>query len=253
MPLWTAEALAVRHYDLGEADRIVVLLTRDRGKKRGVARGARRPRSPFAAAFEPLTHLLVTCVEREGGDLVRLRSAEVLASLLAGPAPAALGYAEYFAELLDAAAPEAEPNERLFRLAAATAEALRAGVSVEPLARYFEYWLLRLQGVYPAITACAACGVPFGADGAVLVPGEWALRCPRCQPGEGWATVSAAGLAFLGAAARTSPRALAGLSLTQSVATELAAAHRLLLAAHLERELKSVRVLRELAAVWNPT
>ena len=45
MPLHTADALILRTYKLGEADRIVVFLTEDRGKKRGVAKGARRPRS----------------------------------------------------------------------------------------------------------------------------------------------------------------------------------------------------------------
>ena len=45
MPLYTADALVLRTYKLGEADRIVVFLTRDRGKKRGVAQSARRPRS----------------------------------------------------------------------------------------------------------------------------------------------------------------------------------------------------------------
>ena len=55
MPLYTAEALILRTYKLGEADRIVVFLTRDRGKKRGVAKYARRPRSRFTASLEPLT------------------------------------------------------------------------------------------------------------------------------------------------------------------------------------------------------
>ena len=55
MPLYTADALVLRTYKLGEADRIVVFLTRDRGKKRGVAKGARRPRSRLMGALEPLT------------------------------------------------------------------------------------------------------------------------------------------------------------------------------------------------------
>ena len=59
MPLHTAEALVLRTYKLGEADRIVVFLTKDRGKKRGVAKGARRQRSRFAGALEPLTEVRV--------------------------------------------------------------------------------------------------------------------------------------------------------------------------------------------------
>ena len=58
------------------------------------------------------------------------------------------GYVGYFAELIDEWAPEADPNETLFRLGASMVEAMAAGVPIEPLARYFEFWLLRLQGVY---------------------------------------------------------------------------------------------------------
>src|SRR3954447_20447421 len=55
MPLHTTDALILRTYKLGEVDRIVVFLTRDRGKKRGVAQGARRVRSRFMGALEPMT------------------------------------------------------------------------------------------------------------------------------------------------------------------------------------------------------
>ena len=51
MPVYTTEALVLRTYKLGEADRIVVFLTRDRGKKRGVAKGARRPKSRFTGGL----------------------------------------------------------------------------------------------------------------------------------------------------------------------------------------------------------
>ena len=70
--VYTADALILRTYKLGEADRIVVFLTRDRGKKRGVAKGARRPRSRYSGALEPLT--------RGRGGVLRARAAR------AGPA-----------------------------------------------------------------------------------------------------------------------------------------------------------------------
>ena len=76
MPVYTAEALILRTYKLGEADRIVVFLTRDRGKKRGVAKGARRPRSRYAGALEPMTRAGVAYYEREMRDLVRLNYVE---------------------------------------------------------------------------------------------------------------------------------------------------------------------------------
>lgn len=253
MPLWTTDALVLRRYDLGEADRVVVLFARDRGKKRAVARGARRPRSRFAGAFEPLTRLVVTCFEREGRELARLEGAEVVWSPLTLPAPALLGGVEYFAELLDASLPDADPNERLFRLAVSTTEALGEGVPVEPLARYFEYWLLCLHGVYPPIARCAKCQRPLGTDGAVLAPGELTFECRQCVAGEGLAALSEAALGFLRTAASTRPQALGDVPFDRTVAQELDAAHRILLAAHLDREVKSARVLRELVVQGNPS
>src|SRR5919106_5808549 len=159
MPLHTADALILRTYKLGEADRIVVFLTRDRGKKRGVAKGARRPRSRFVGALEPLTEVRIAYFESERRELVGLNYAETIRSPL-GPAkaghdvqgPAEAGHyvlIGYFAELLDECAQEADADDRLYRLGASMVDAVAAGAPVEPLARYFEYWLLRLQGVYP--------------------------------------------------------------------------------------------------------
>ena len=77
MPLYTADALVLRTYKLGETDRIVVFLTRDRGKKRGVAKGARRPRSRFVGSLEPLTEVRVAYFEKERRELVGLNYAEM--------------------------------------------------------------------------------------------------------------------------------------------------------------------------------
>ena len=120
MPLYTADALDPSHLQAGEADRIVVFLTSDRGKKRGVAKGARRPRSRFVGALEPLTEVRVAYFEKERRELVGLNYAETVRSPLAGGRRAlgALGYAEYFAELLDEWAPDADADERLYRLGA---------------------------------------------------------------------------------------------------------------------------------------
>src|SRR5436190_15745343 len=148
MPLYTADALILRTYKLGESDRIVVFLTRDRGKKRGVARNARQSRRRFGAGLEPMTCGRVGYLERERRDLVRLDYVEPTRSPLSALDGEALGYVGYFAELIDEWAQDADPNEALFRLGSSMVEAMAAGVAIEPLARYFEFWLLRLQGVY---------------------------------------------------------------------------------------------------------
>jgi DNA repair protein RecO (recombination protein O) len=214
MPLYTTEAIVLRTYKLGEADRIVVFLTRDRGKRRGVAQGARRMRSRFGGALEPLTRVEVTYFEKESRELVSLNYAEPLSSPLWSVRGDALGHLGYFAELIDECALEGDADERLYRLGRSVIDALAAGAPVEALARYFEYWLLRLQGVYPT----QLDALPLSDDA----------------------------LAFLRASARIGPDRLERLAPSPGALRELEAVHRTLIAAHLEKDLKSARVLREM-------
>lgn len=219
MPLHTADALILRTYKLGEADRIVVFLTRDRGKKRGVAKGARRSRSRFVGALEPLTEVRVAYYESERRELVGLNYAETVRSPLSlsglGSAAVdqdALGYVGYFAELLDEWAQDADADDRLYRLGASMLDALAAGAPVEPLARYFEYWLLRLQGLYP----------------------------------EARGTLSNGAVEFLAGSRGLPPHRVGELRGDRRVLRELEEVHRALIALHLEKTLKSDRVIREL-------
>ncbi|MGE0446835.1 MAG: DNA repair protein RecO [Vicinamibacterales bacterium] len=212
MPLYTADALVLRTYKLGEADRIVVFLTRDRGKKRGVAKGARRQRSRFVGALEPLTEVRVAYFEKERRELVGLNYAETVRSPLVLSTEGALEIVSYFAELIDEWAQEADADDRLYRLGVSMLDALASGAPVEPLARYFEYWLLRLQGVYP----------------------------------EARGSLSEGALAFLAASRGVAPQRVADLPAGRGVLKELENVHRALIAMHLEKTLKSDRVLRDL-------
>jgi DNA repair protein RecO (recombination protein O) len=211
MPLHTTDALILRTYKLGESDRIVVFLTRDRGKKRGVAKNARQSRRRFGGGLEPMTYGRVGYVERERRDLVRLDYVEQLRSPLSAIDGEALGYVSYFAELIDEWAQEADPNETLFRLGVSMTDAIAAGVPIEPLARYFEFWLMRLQGVYE-----------LDRD------------------------LSREAQAFLTTARSSSPFALSHVEVSRGALRELEAVHRAMISMHLEKDLKSVRVLREM-------
>jgi DNA repair protein RecO (recombination protein O) len=211
MPLYTADALVLRTYKLAEADRIVVFLTRDRGKKRGVAPHARRPRSRFNGALEPLTEVRIAYFERERRELVNLNYAETVRSPLATVNPESLAYTHYFAELIDAWAAEADPDERLFRLGCSVLDALATGTPHDALARYFECWLLRLQGVYPSDLS-----------------------------------LSTGALAFVDATRQTTPAGVGRLAASPRVLRELELKHQALITSHLEKELKSVRVMNEI-------
>lgn len=245
MPVYTSEALILRTYKLGEADRIVVFLTRDRGKKRGVAKGARRPKSRFTGALEPMTRAGVAYYEREQRDLVRINYVEPTRSPLAAATGEALGHVGYFAELIDEWAPEAHADERLYRLGASITEAVATGVPVMELARYFEYWILRLQGVYPSLAACAACGATL-ASGAIMPPGEHVFMCAGCTRAGSGTALGLEAMAFVKAARLAAPERLVSLALSARAAMELETVHRRLLVLHLDKELKSARVLREM-------
>jgi DNA repair protein RecO (recombination protein O) len=249
MPVYTSEALILRTYKLAEADRIVVFFTKDRGKKRGVAKGARRARSRFSGTLESLTRAGVAYYERELRDLVRINYVEPQRSALWAVAhgvtdASVLGHAEYFAELIDEWAPEGHADERLYRLGSSVIDALADGTPIDALARYFEFWLLRLQGVYPSLSSCPECGGPYD-GGAVLPPREHHYVCRRCAAAGGTA-LSLEAMRFLRAAARSSPGALIDVALETGAARELETAHRRLLHVHLEKELKSARVLRQI-------
>src|SRR4026209_2435904 len=110
MPLYTTDALILRSYALGESDRLVVFLTRDRGKKRGVAKNARQSRRRFGGALEPMTWGRGADVDRERGGLVFLNYVKPTRSPLSASDGEALGHLEYFAELIDEWAQEADPS-----------------------------------------------------------------------------------------------------------------------------------------------
>ena len=215
MPLYSADAIILRTYKLGEADRSVVFLTRDRGKKRGVAKGARRQKSNFLGALEPLTQARVAYFEKEQRELVNLNYSETARSAMSNGTIETLGCAAYFAELIDEWASESHEDEKLYRLGASMVDALANGVPPEPLSRYFEYWLLSLQGVYPAT--------------AVL-----------------HSKLSSEALGFLTMARASAPQALVGLTVDRAVLRELEALHRSVIAMHLEREPRSIKVLKEM-------
>jgi len=180
MHLFTAEALILDVFDIHDRDRIVTFLTREQGKKRGVARGARTKHSRFAGQLQLLARVSVTWFEKEVRDLARISSVELVR-------PAHRLHADldgiltgcYLADHGLEFAQENEASELLFRLLDSTTEALLEGVDRDLAARYFEAWVLRLAGIFPPPQTCTACGAPLG-GGAVLPAGGDALVCADC-------------------------------------------------------------------------
>ncbi|HUJ41236.1 MAG TPA: DNA repair protein RecO [Candidatus Acidoferrales bacterium] len=150
MPLHDSEAIVLRTYALGDADRLVSLLTRDHGRLRGVAQGARRTKSRFGAALEPFTYLRVWFYERETRDLVRIRQCEILESFLDLQQDYRSGLAlALAAEITDAVLPEREPQDAAFRLLLHVLRGLRQSCRPELALGYFLVWTIRLAGWLP--------------------------------------------------------------------------------------------------------
>jgi DNA repair protein RecO (recombination protein O) len=183
MGLHQSDSIILKTYPLGEADRIVVFFSRDFGKMRGVANGARKMKNRFGASLEPLAHSRLQFFEKENRDLVRIQSGDLLDS----PMKLFEDYdravcAGHLVELVDRFLPEHEPQDPVFRLVRMTVRALEQGCPLEFAACYFEVWMLRLAGVFPDLFVCSSCSKPLQIeDVRFLAPGLQAVLCDGCD------------------------------------------------------------------------
>ena len=187
MAVFETEALILRSYNLAEADKIVVCLSRSAGLIRGVAKGCRRLKNRFGAALEPFTVINLTYYEKENQELVSFRQVEILKSRfnLSSNASILTGFA-YMGDLLIDFSPPHQANDNLFRMALACFEAAsETPADLEAVLRYFEVWLLKLEGFLPDLRACANCQKTFSGDEAVHLGPDLALRCSQCSNGRG--------------------------------------------------------------------
>lgn len=185
MALVETEALVLRTYNFGEADKIVVCLTHAAGVIRGVAKGCRKLKSKFGAALEPFTLVKITYYQKENQELVGLSQAEILKSHfdLSGQAETLVGLA-YMGDLVIEFSPPYERNERLFRMVKACLEAICSSQSdLQVILRYFEIWLLKLEGYLPDVRRCGECHREFGDTEPAFMNSDMMLRCRNCTHG----------------------------------------------------------------------
>jgi DNA repair protein RecO (recombination protein O) len=147
-----SETFVLRTYPFREGDLIVSFFTRDLGKLRGVARRARKPKSPFGSGLERLSHVRMTYYQRENADLANLTSCELIQSHFDLGSDYGRGLAlDFFTETAEHLLPEHEPNEKFFRLLMAALANLRNGGDVWTTITYFALWSVRLAGIFPEL------------------------------------------------------------------------------------------------------
>ena len=182
MPARETEAIILKTFPLGEADRLVSFLGRMSGRVRGVAAGARRLKNRFGSTLEVLSHVQIWYVERETRELVRIQQCELLESFHKAQSDYALSTGlAVVSEVAEQVLPEHEVAEPMFRLILLTVREIeRTGGWELPLA-YFAFWTVRLGGWLPRFDRCASCGEAFGARAAYHASWNAGLLCMKCR------------------------------------------------------------------------
>jgi DNA repair protein RecO (recombination protein O) len=159
VPPYKEQGIVLRSIKLGEADKIVTILTQGSGKVRGVAKGIRKTMSRFGARLEPFTHVDLM-LYRGRGSLDTITQAEILAPHRAIRDDLALFAAgETMLEAVDRVAEEHERNVRLVVLLLSGLRALeQRPADPAAVAESFVLKLLSVSGFHPSLTACASCG-----------------------------------------------------------------------------------------------
>jgi DNA repair protein RecO (recombination protein O) len=176
-----AEAVVLRHNDWGEADRLLVVFTREGGKLRAVAKGVRKLRSRKAGHLEPFTR--VKLLLARGRDFWIITQAEAVDAYL--PVREDLvrtAYAAYVIELLDRFTYEEGENRALYQLLIETLE--RVSTLPDPFSavRYYEIRTLDLLGFRPELYNCVRCQAEIKAEDQYFDAGQGGVLCPRCGP-----------------------------------------------------------------------
>lgn len=193
MPLFETEALILRTYNLAEADKIVVCLSRSSGLIRGVAKNCRKLKNRFGASLEPFTLINLTYFEKENQELVSFSQTDILRSRFNLSSDAALmtGFSYMGDLLMDFSAPR-QANDHLYRMALACFEAVsQTPVDLEWVLRYFEVWLLKLEGFLPDLRACVDCQNAFEREEPIYLGADLSLRCLKCSQARGRAIAKA--------------------------------------------------------------
>jgi DNA repair protein RecO (recombination protein O) len=205
MPLRETEAIVLRTYRIGEADKVISLFSRQLGRIRAAATGAQRPKSRFGGLLEPLSYVRLCLFERENRELLRLNSAELLESFFAMQSR---DYrvqlaAQYMVEAGERFLPEREVSERAFRLFLTVLRGMQASGEIHLPLLYFDYWMLRLGGFLPPLDRCLACGRSLAGQAARYSTERVGLTCVACHGAPERQSLPAEVIGLLGRVATT--------------------------------------------------
>ncbi len=181
-----ATALVLRVVEFSETSSVVTLITREFGKVRGLAKGARRPKGPFESALDLLSLCRIVFLRKSSDALDLLTEAKLERRFRPHARDLACLYAGYYlAELLNELTDDYDPHPELFDAAVETLDAFANAGEVAPRLLRFELTALRLLGHLPSLEQCAECGVDVPATGRVPFRQlSGGVLCKSCRSGK---------------------------------------------------------------------
>lgn len=182
MPARETEAIILKTFPLGEADRLVSFFGRSSGRARGVAAGARRLKNRYGSTLEVLSHVQLWYLEKETRELVRIQQAELLESFHKAQSDYGLSTGlAVVSEVAELILPEHEVSEPMFRLILLTAREIERTAGWALPLSYFSFWTVRLGGWLPRFDRCASCSARFGTQPAFYGASHSGLFCEKCR------------------------------------------------------------------------
>ncbi len=247
MPLFRDRAITLRRFDLGESSVIVSFFCRERGKIKGVAKGAKKLKSVFAGRMEPFHSVEIVYYGKEHTELYRLRSVDM--------ATARVSIAEdlekfsracYMAELIEAGMKEHDPNAAVYDAAESAFEMLASESDIRKLdfiVRFFDLKFLTHIGYRPMLENCVRCsGALPDRQPAAFDTAKGGLVCPKCRPkSRETVTISAGSAKFLAKMAETGFDRINRLGVTEKIIGEISGVITAFRNSRLQRQIKSER------------
>jgi DNA repair protein RecO (recombination protein O) len=245
MTLLASDALILRTWPVNEADLVVSFFTRDYGKVKGVAKAALKSRKRFGGALEPMTFARAFFAERPRQELVRLDQLELLRSPLSAPVDyARAAVLSFYAEVLEEALQEHDPQETVFRLLLAVLEQTTIEQPWMPMT-YFSLWMTRLMGWLPELACCTLCAERFAPGEASFHPQSDGLFCSLHRQGAG-GLISADSWVLAQRILREPITAFAAEQWPRRRAQDLRRFTQQSLERHLERKLRSAEAMNRM-------
>ena len=246
---YVTDAIVLSRFELGEADRVLTVLTPEYGKLRIIAKGVRRQKSRLGGSLEPFAELRIALTQgRTFHHVTQVSVSHAWLRMRDSLESAATAW--YLAELAERSSEDGGVAEPLYTLLRRAYELLDSGMAPGRVARWYEMRLADEMGQRPEVDRCVECDRTLEADGSFRwVPALGGVLCERHAPPPVWRVdLSLEALKLLKAYQRMDAEALAALRLPAGVESEVEAVMREFTRHVVERDARSLAFLDEVRA-----